>query len=83
MNAIAEFALLSLILTVTPGPDSLLVLRSSLRAGRRTGILVAAGAAGGSLLWGVGSAVGLTAIMAASAQAFRLIQLAGAAGQLA
>ena len=34
MNGIAAFALLSLILTVTPGPDSLLVLRSSLRAGR-------------------------------------------------
>jgi threonine/homoserine/homoserine lactone efflux protein len=79
MNAIAEFALLSLILTITPGPDSLLVLRSSLRAGRRTGILVAAGATTGSLFWGVGSAVGLTAIMAASAQAFRIIQLAGAA----
>jgi threonine/homoserine/homoserine lactone efflux protein len=34
MTTIAAFALLSLIITVTPGPDSLLVLRSSLRAGR-------------------------------------------------
>ena len=31
MNSVAAFALLSLILTLTPGPDSLLVLRSSLR----------------------------------------------------
>jgi threonine/homoserine/homoserine lactone efflux protein len=48
MNAIAAFALLSLVLTVTPGPDGLLVLHSSLRAGRRTGIRVAAGATSGS-----------------------------------
>lgn len=79
MNSIAAFALLSLILTVTPGPDSLLVLRSSLRGGRRSGIRVAGGATSGSLFWGVCSAAGLTAIMAASAQAFRAVQLAGAA----
>lgn len=78
MKAIAAFALVSLIVTITPGPDSLLVLRSSLRAGRRTGIRVAAGATSGSLFWGVCSAAGLTAIMAASAQAFRAVQLAGA-----
>jgi threonine/homoserine/homoserine lactone efflux protein len=79
MNAITAFALLSLVLTVTPGPDSLLVLRSSLRAGRRTGIRVEAGATSGSLFWGICSAAGLTAVMAASAQAFRAVQLAGAA----
>lgn len=79
MNSIAAFALLSLILTVTPGPDSLLVLRSSLRGGRHTAIRVAGGAASGSLFWGLCSAAGLTAIMAASAQAFRAVQLAGAA----
>ena len=79
MNSIAASALLSLILTVTPGPDSLLVLRSSLRAGRHAGTRVAGGAASGSLFWGLCSAAGLTAIMAASAQAFRAVQLAGAA----
>ena len=79
MNSIAAFALLSLILTLTPGPDSLLVLRSSLRGGRHTGARIAGGAASGSLFWGLCSAAGLTAIMAASAQAFRAVQLAGAA----
>jgi hypothetical protein len=79
MNAITAFALLSLVLTVTPGPDSLLVLRSSLQAGRRAGIRVAAGATSGSLFWGICSAAGLTAVMAASVQAFRAVQLAGAA----
>lgn len=63
--AVAAFAVLSLIVTITPGPDSLLVLRSSLRGGRRTGARVAAGAACGSLAWGIASAVGVTAVLAA------------------
>jgi len=79
MHSIAAFAVLSLVLTVTPGPDSLLVLRSSLRSGRRAGIRVAGGAAVGSLAWGVGSAAGVTAVLAASAQLYRAVQLAGAA----
>jgi threonine/homoserine/homoserine lactone efflux protein len=78
MDRIAAFAVLSLILTVTPGPDSLLVLRSSLLAGRRAGARVAAGATSGSLGWGLCSAAGLTAILAASAQLYRAVQLAGA-----
>ena len=78
MNSIAAFAVMSLIVTVTPGPDSLLVLRSSLLGGRRTGARVAGGATAGSLAWGICSAAGLPAILAASAQAYRAIQLAGA-----
>ena len=78
MSKIAAFAVLSLILTVTPGPDSLLVLRSSLQAGRRTGVRVAGGATSGSLAWGICSAAGLTAILAASAQLYRALQLADA-----
>jgi threonine/homoserine/homoserine lactone efflux protein len=37
------------------------------------------GAASGSLAWGICSAAGLTAILAASAQAYRAVQIAGAA----
>src|SRR5215467_15043980 len=78
IDKIAAFAVLSLIVAVTPGPDSLLVLRSSLLAGRRAGARVAAGAASGSLAWGLSSAAGLTALLAASAQLYRAVQLAGA-----
>jgi threonine/homoserine/homoserine lactone efflux protein len=78
MTKVAAFAVLSLIVTVTPGPDSLLVLRSSLLGGRRAGARVAAGAASGSLAWGICTAAGLTALLAASAQLFRAVQLAGA-----
>lgn len=78
MDKVAAFAALSLVITVTPGPDSLLVLRSSLLAGRRAATRVAAGATSGSLFWGICSAAGLTAILAASAQLYRVLQLAGA-----
>jgi hypothetical protein len=78
MNSIAAFALLSLILTLSPGPDNLLVLRSSLRgkAHRDPG----SGRGGQRVpVLGLCSAARLTAIMAASAQTVRATQLAGAA----
>jgi len=77
IHAVAAFAALSLIMTITPGPDSLLVLRSSLRDGRRAGARVAAGATCGSLARGTASAVGVTAVLAASAQLYRGVQPAG------
>ncbi len=47
MGRLIAFAALSAIVVVTPGPDSLLVLRNTLRAGRRNGIRTACGAAAG------------------------------------
>jgi threonine/homoserine/homoserine lactone efflux protein len=72
------FAALSAVVAVTPGPDSLLVVQRTLRRGRRDGVRVAAGAGAGSLAWGIGSALGLTGILATSAQLYRGVQLAGA-----
>jgi threonine/homoserine/homoserine lactone efflux protein len=72
------FAALSVVVAVTPGPDSMLVVQRTLRRGRREGVRVAAGAGAGSLAWGIGSALGLTAILATSAQLYRGVQLAGA-----
>jgi len=78
MNRLAAFAALSALMVVTPGPDCLLVLRNTLRGGRRDGFRAACGAAAGSLGWGFGSVAGLTAITVASAQLYRVVQLAGA-----
>jgi threonine/homoserine/homoserine lactone efflux protein len=79
MTSLVAFAGVSVILAVTPGPDSLLVLRGSLRGGWRSGTRVAAGAASGSLVWGILAAAGLATILAGSAQIFRVVQLLGAA----
>ena len=78
LSSLAAFAAVSAIVAVTPGPDSLLVLRHTLRGGRRAGVCTALGAASGSLAWGFFSAAGLTAILAASAKAFRVVELVGA-----
>jgi threonine/homoserine/homoserine lactone efflux protein len=78
-GSVLAFSAVSLVVAVTPGPDSLLVLRHTLRRGRHAGMRVGMGAASGSLAWGVCSALGLTAILAASARSYRALELAGAA----
>ncbi len=78
MSELLAFALLALVLSVTPGPDALLVLRSTARGGRRAGLATAAGTATGSLAWALATAVGLAAVLARSAHAYEVIRWAGA-----
>jgi threonine/homoserine/homoserine lactone efflux protein len=71
--AVAAFALL------VPGPDTFVVLRTSLAEGPRAGTWAAAGSAAGNLVWGSTSVLGVAALLAASATAFSTLKLAGAA----
>lgn len=66
------------LLTVTPGVDTMLVLRSTVTGGRRTGLLSSAGVVTGLLCWAMTSAAGLTALLAASRLAFDVLRVAGA-----
>lgn len=77
--AVAGFALFALLVTMAPGPDTLLVLRNCVRGGRRTGAATAIGAAAGSLAWAVAAAVGLAAALQRWDAAFTVVRLAGAA----
>ncbi len=67
------------VLTITPGVDTFLVLRSAARRGTRSGAAAAAGITLGLLIWGCAAAFGLTALLAASAAAFTVLKWAGAA----
>jgi threonine/homoserine/homoserine lactone efflux protein len=67
------------LITITPGPDTALVVRNSLRMGARGGLRTAAGAAAGLLCWGSVAAAGLTAVLAASSAVFTVVRIAGAA----
>jgi len=70
------FAGLCLVLALTPGPDTFLVLRYSM--GRaRDGIAAAAGTAIGSLVWAALVGVGLAALLEQSAEVFRIVKIAG------
>lgn len=70
------FAGLCLVLSVTPGPDTFLVLRISLQSAR-AGVAAAFGSAVASLVWAALVGVGLAAVLEESAEVFRWLKIAG------
>jgi threonine/homoserine/homoserine lactone efflux protein len=66
------------VVVVVPGPDMALVTRNVLRHGRRGGQWTVLGVMTGIVGWGLAAAIGVAAILAASATAFAVIKLAGA-----
>lgn len=72
------FLALSALVVATPGPDTALVVRSSL-AGRRAGLATAAGVAVGQLLWASAASAGLVALLVASEPVFQAVKWLGAA----
>ncbi|MFD2795332.1 LysE family translocator [Promicromonospora vindobonensis] len=78
-EAMLLFALVAIPLTVMPGLDSALVLRTAVVHGNRHAYATALGVNAGVLAWGVAAAVGATAVLAASETAYRVLTLAGAA----
>jgi threonine/homoserine/homoserine lactone efflux protein len=69
----------SLLVIVTPGPDTALLIRNVVAGGRSRGVATAAGVATGQMLWALATAAGLSAVLAASTMLFEAVRLAGAA----
>ena len=69
----------ALVLAVMPGPGILYVLGRTLNGGRREGVTSALGTFLGGLVHAVAAAVGLSALLVASAAAFQIVRYAGAA----
>ncbi|GAA3379740.1 LysE family translocator [Streptomyces racemochromogenes] len=67
------------LLTLVPGPDMAIVTRRAVSRGRADGLRTVGGIAVGLLLWGALTAAGLAALLAASAEVFLVVKLAGAA----
>ncbi len=65
-GVLVTFVLTAAVLAVTPGPDSLLVLRAIVLRGRRAGLATVAGVLTGLAIWVVAAAVGLSALLRAS-----------------
>lgn len=78
MENIIAFAVLAGLLTIFPGPDTFLVLRSSVSGGVKSGFASSLGIVTGLIMWAVASAVGIAAILVASQDLFRALQFAGA-----
>jgi threonine/homoserine/homoserine lactone efflux protein len=73
------FCLAVLLLNATPGPDTAYIVGRSVAQGRAAGLVSALGISLGCCVHALASALGLTAILAASATAFLVIKLAGGA----
>lgn len=78
-SALIGFALVAGLLTITPGLDTALVLRAALTQNRTRAYATAAGICGGLLVWGVAAAVGVSALLTASAVAYDGLRIVGAA----
>jgi threonine/homoserine/homoserine lactone efflux protein len=77
--ALLTFLAASVVLTVTPGLDTALVLRTTAVEGPRRAAFAALGICCGLLLWGLAVALGLGALLAASYLAYTVLRWVGAA----
>ena len=75
-QVLMTFTLLCVVLALTPGPDSFLILRFAI-ADVRAGIAAAFGSSLATLGWAMAVALGLAAILEQSAVAFRVVKVAG------
>jgi RhtB (resistance to homoserine/threonine) family protein len=74
----APFLLISVLLILIPGPDTAIVTKHALLAGRRGGTSAAIGVSTGLAIWTLAAAVGLAAVLRASEVAFLALKIAGA-----
>ena len=77
-SQVLAFTLLAALMTMSPGADTLLVVRNVLRGGRRDGVATAIGICSGLYVHAMLSAFGLSVILMHSAAAFTALKIAGA-----
>jgi threonine/homoserine/homoserine lactone efflux protein len=73
------FVLSGFLLNITPGPDTLYIVARSSSQGWRAGAVAALSIGAGTLVHIAAAALGLSAILAASATAFSVVKIVGAA----
>ncbi|MFC8448059.1 LysE family translocator [Kitasatospora sp. NPDC057223] len=78
-TALWSFALVVGLLTLTPGLDTALILRTSALGHRRQAWGVVLGIQTGTLVWGTLTSAGVTALLTASHLAYEILRWAGAA----
>jgi RhtB (resistance to homoserine/threonine) family protein len=76
---VLAFALVAALVTVSPGADTFLVVRNTLRGGRGDGWYTVLGICSGLFVHALLSAVGVSALLAHSDRAFLALKVAGAA----
>lgn len=79
MNQLLVFMAAGWLLNLTPGPDVLYIVTHSLRGGWRVGIVAGLGITAGCFIHVFAAALGMGALLAASASAFTALKWVGAA----
>lgn len=77
-HALIAFLVASGLLTITPGLDTMLVLRTAAIGGKQRAIAAALGICLGLLIWGVSTSLGLGVLLSASRLAYNTLRIVGA-----
>ena len=77
-QALLSFTLAAGLLTITPGLDTALVLRTAAVEGGKQAMLAGIGICFGCLLWGAAASFGLGALLAVSGFAYNVLRIVGA-----
>lgn len=78
-DSLLAFSLAALLLTLTPGLDTALILRTACAEGGKKAFQAALGIDTGCFIWGALVALGLGALMAVSELAYTVLKVCGAA----
>src|SRR3954454_11558960 len=78
MVAVLTFSFAAFLVVLLPGPDTLVVLRSLLRAGKASASRTVLGVLSGLIVWAVAASVGLAALLHASHDAYLGLRIVGA-----
>ena len=70
---------ISVLVIITPGPDTAVTIRNTLLGGRAAGLATAAGVATGQAIWAFATSAGIVALLVASEPLFLALKYAGAA----
>lgn len=77
VTALLAFSVAAALLTLTPGIDTALVLRTAAVEGGRSAFGAGSGIASGLLVWAAATALGLGALLAVSETAYNVLKIAG------
>jgi threonine/homoserine/homoserine lactone efflux protein len=78
IHDLALFVLAGLLLNITPGPDMLYIIGRSTSQGWRAGAAATFGVSAGCFVHIAAAALGISALLSASATAFTILKIAGA-----
>ena len=77
--SLTTFTLAAVLIVLLPGPDTLVVVRNLVRGGRRVAARTVLGVLSGLVVWVVTAALGLSAVLRASHDAYVGLRVLGAA----